>query len=70
MERKIGEIFDYNGVRLIVKEGRTCNGCYFSNCHRIFRNRAITGECTYVSRKDEKSIIFKEVREEIWKQEI
>lgn len=57
--RKIGEIFEYEGVILEVKEGRMmkCNGCYFNNsvmkCSN--RNLSITGNC-YSSQRDD--VIF------------
>ena len=65
MERKIGEQFDYEGVRLEVaeKDGRSCEGCYFSGLV-LCRIREImdnTGYCGSANRKDEKMVIFKKV---------
>ena len=33
MERKIGEEFDYKGVKLEVVEGESCRNCYFSHTY-------------------------------------
>lgn len=62
MERKIGEIFEYNGVKLRVeKEIRACNGCYFKNliCDTY---RSIRGECQSASRSDG-GIIFVKIED-------
>ena len=31
MERKVGEVFDYNGVTLITIENNSCEGCFFND---------------------------------------
>lgn len=62
MERKVGEIFEYNGVKLYVeKEIRACNGCYFKNldCDTC---RLIRGECQSASRSDG-GIIFVKIKD-------
>lgn len=62
MERKVGEIFEYNGVTLRVeKEIRACNGCYFKNldCDTC---RLIRGECQSASRSDG-GIIFVKIKD-------
>ena len=64
MERKIGETFDCNGVKLCVKEDiDCCIGCFFyenniscSSCHGDI------GECDRIGRTDGKSVIFEEVK--------
>lgn len=62
MERKVGEIFECNGVKLRVeKEIRACNGCYFKNliCDTY---RSIRGECQSASRSDG-GIIFVKIKD-------
>lgn len=47
MERKVGEVFDFNGVKLEVKDKGNCclcNGCYFYSLlvhalERIIKNK-------------------------------
>lgn len=56
MERKIGEIFTYNGKTYQVIE--TCEGCTFNgNCLSI----KLLGRCSYTNRTDKTGIIFKEI---------
>lgn len=62
MERKVGEIFEYNGVKLRVeKEICACNGCYFKNlvCDTY---RSIRGACQSASRSDG-GIIFVKIKD-------
>ena len=66
MERKIGEVFECNGVRLRVeKESSACKGCYFNgeDCQsdQILN---ITGNCLTDLRKDKMNVIFKEIKTE------
>ena len=65
MERKIGEQFDFLGVKLEVVEGGkdSCEGCYFCNT-RICGCDIITnylGFCAYSEREDGKDVTFKKV---------
>lgn len=63
MERKIGEIFGENPKLEVVKtEKLTCIGCFYTiyNCSELFEH---TGDCSYMTRTDKKSVIFKEVKE-------
>lgn len=76
VERKIDEVFEYNAVKLKVIEhpnqftldGTCSEDCYFYDkaisvmCSH--RNREITGQCQYDSRKDCKSVYFKKVEDE------
>ena len=65
MERKIGEIFEYQGKKLIVEESNSggCGGCFFKElCPLIVRKTA--GECQAESRVDNKHVIFVEVKEQ------
>ena len=66
MERKIGEVFECNGVRLRVeKESSACKGCYLNeeDClsDQILN---ITGNCGNDLRKDKMNVIFKEIKTE------
>ena len=61
MERKLGEVFEYNNAKLQVienKDGFCCNDCYFLNegidCYEQ--------SCLKMYRHDRKSIIFKEIK--------
>lgn len=52
MIRKIGEVFNDNGVDLIVSENpkATCRGCYYDDINpgstRCLRSRDLTGMCS------------------------
>ena len=68
MERKIGEEFEYNGVRLKVVEGEGCENCYFHNlvpfgnvckCGEYMK---IRGTCGTI-REDGKSVQFVKVED-------
>ena len=61
MERKIGEIFKYNGEWYQCVEERLCTGCIFlyANCH--YRPSNIFGYCSSRKRSDHKSVIFKKL---------
>lgn len=61
MERKVGEIFTYNGKTYQVVEVETdeeCKGCAFefSSCCMSF-----LGDCSPIHRTDSASVIFKEI---------
>lgn len=52
MERRIGEIFEYDGVKLkVAKETRMCDGCFFKYNLKC-RESAQIGECQSASRSD------------------
>ena len=64
MELNIGETIKYNGVSLIVIEGKnnSCEGCFFSG--RTLCSAAISEiYCSASYRDDNKSVIFKEVKD-------
>ena len=66
MERKIGEVFEYEGKKLKVVETakNLCFDCYFFdgvNCQKTFRE---CGKCEQGARSDYKPIIFVEVKDE------
>lgn len=62
MERKIGEIFKYNGewYQAIEQSGKTCKDCYFYPDDGCFIQPGI-GWCRHHSRNDNKSVIFKKL---------
>lgn len=62
MERKIGEVFEYNGVKLkVIKEINMCSKCYFQSvyCKSL---ALIRGECQSASRTDG-GVIFVKVED-------
>ena len=66
MERSIGEVFDYNGIKLkVVEDESVCFGCYFSFWNICnggeLRCRSLVGNCAASARRDRTSVIFKEV---------
>ena len=60
-ERKIGEVFDYEGKKLRVEEFRSdCVGCFFDGrCTETIKES--TGACGSSIREDGKNVIFAEV---------
>ena len=67
MERKVGEIFQYNDedniVTLQVIEGISCKECFFNkHCTGdIAHIRPIMGHCTGILRTDKTGIVFKKI---------
>ena len=69
VERKIGEVFDFNGIKLRVQDAgykASCNGCYFCvsfycQCYELHHKQLI-GECYRIYREDGKDVIFMEVQ--------
>lgn len=67
MERAIGEIFDFNGAKLQVKDtgsNASCNGCYFIRSVCINNTKHSinqTGECFQPCRTDGRNVVFMEV---------
>lgn len=60
MERKLGEVFTYNGKTYQVIKGCGCTGCDFVNrCYNFLYK--IHGSCSNIYRKDNISVVFKEV---------
>lgn len=60
MERKIGDVFTFNGKQLEVIEG-CCKDCYFLTNFYCFKSSVINiiGECYASKRKDNNDICFK-----------
>ena len=74
MERKIGEEFEYYGVRLKVVGGELCENCYFRDKHEnkpcvISEHVSVSGFCSETRRKDHKSVQFIEIKNEKMKEE-
>ena len=65
MERAIGEVFDFKGVKLQVKDTgckASCDGCYFDESeHKCFDAHNCTGYCHRPFRSDSKDVVFVEV---------
>ena len=66
MERKIGEQFEYEGVKLEVVENgsQNCDGCYFCDDMFCRIDEEIvdnTGMCSATKRDDKKEVIFKKL---------
>ena len=61
MERKIGEIFTYNGKTYQVVKDNTCEGCAFMKNGHCFSISKLLGLCSYTNRTDKTGIIFKEI---------
>ena len=57
MERKVGEIFEYESIKLEVVENEefSCRGCYFLDLRYKCRQQL----CMPFLRKDRKSVVFK-----------
>ena len=74
MERKIGEEFEYNGVKLKVVEEDLCENCYFRDkrenepCARS-EHILVSGFCSKTKREDHKSVQFIKIKNEKMKEE-
>lgn len=60
MERKIGEVFEFAGRKLIVEKAKhgSCTGCFFLEKKCLER---VHGECCDDYREDNTDVIFKDV---------
>ena len=69
MEREVGEVFDFKGAKLQVKDTgckASCDGCYFDEsehecCDKP--NPDWIGHCYGPERSDGKNVIFIEVKQ-------
>ena len=63
MDKKIGEVFEHNGVTLITIENNGCEGCFFNSsiCTLVNSNQYLP--CVPKYRDDNKSVIFKKVED-------
>ena len=74
MERAIGEVFDFDGVKLRVereKDEHRCEGCYFSNPKHLglIDTIQVIGMCNSFIRRDKESVIFVKVEDSKDKEE-
>lgn len=69
MERKVGEVFDFNGVKLQVKDignKACCDGCCFDKPEHKCFDAHISGRigvCSRLFRSDGKHVIFVKVKD-------
>ncbi|MGN1216731.1 MAG: DUF6378 domain-containing protein [Phocaeicola sp.] len=65
MERKVGEIFEYDGKILQVIEDRfnVCEECYFANEGDCADHLDTIGFCVRTNRKDRCDVVFKEIKD-------
>lgn len=61
MERKIGEVFTYNGKTYQVVKGFSCNDCAFMKNGSCYLVNELLGPCDYTKRSDKTNVIFKEI---------
>ena len=61
MERKLGEIFTYNGKTYQVVKGFSCNDCAFMKNGSCYLVNELLGPCDYTKRSDKTNVIFKEI---------
>lgn len=61
MERKVGEVFTYNGKTYQVVESIRCNGCAFNRSVKCSTIREPLGSCDSIRRKDRINVVFKEI---------
>ena len=63
MERKVGEVFTYNGKTYKVVPGYGCENCGFKDLRCNMRTFSeVRGACDSSMRKDGTNVIFKEVK--------
>lgn len=60
MERKLGEIFTYNGKTYQVVKSFACIGCAFKN-HPCLFTKEFAGSCGPHRRSDKTNVVFKEI---------
>ena len=63
MERKIGEVFQYEGKTYQVVESIRCDGCAFNRSARCSTIREPLGSCDSIRRKDRINVVFKEIKD-------
>lgn len=62
-ERRVGEVFEYQGKKIRVEESSGCDGCFFKGRCSSLR-REVIGHCQFDCRTDDKAVIFVEVKDE------
>ena len=60
MERRIGEVINYHGHKLVVEILDPCAGCYFNGKKSCGRKEC--GTCNALDRSDGQSVVFKEYK--------
>ena len=64
MERAIGEVFEFEGIKLkVVESVLGCMGCFFDAEKMCTANDCLVGECAICYREDKKSVNFKLLEE-------
>lgn len=58
---RVGEIFSFKDINLVVVEAPTCKGCIFKKDSPYERSECSELACTGFSRFDERSVIFKKI---------
>ena len=66
MERKVGEIFESNEVKLVCVKGTIdtstdCRNCYFFNKNKS-NNQCLDYLCAAFEREDSTNVFFKEIK--------
>ena len=61
MERKVGEVFQYEGKTYQVVESVRCDGCAFNRSAKCSTIREPLGSCDPIRRKDRINVVFKEI---------
>ncbi len=61
MERKIGEIFDYDGKSYQVIYGRGCRNCDIKDLSNYNSIKTVAGYCSRDCRKENNEVVFKEI---------
>lgn len=64
-ERQIGEVFEYNGVKLKVRKKAAFEGC--CDCYFNYKSRYLECSkaiCLFLHRSDKQNVLFEEIEEE------
>lgn len=61
MERKVGEVFTYNGKTYQVVKSSLCNDCAFMKNGSCYTVNELLGPCDYTKRTDKINVIFKKI---------
>ena len=63
MERKIGEVFEFEGKKYKCLNTLGCSGCIFGSVLKCGKNYEVFGWCGFTTRSDKKPVVFIEVEE-------
>lgn len=66
MDRPIGDIFEFKGVKLKVEESRTCNNCFLRNSNNCYNYNRTFGNCGGNGREDKKYVSFVKIEENMF----